>query len=193
MDAKVNEFFEKEGPWIKELRYLRVILQQTKLVESLKWGQPCYSYKNNNLVILGAFKDHCVLSFFKGVLLKDEKGILEFAGPNTQSAKVFRIRSIEEIKTQEAVLIEYINQSIQNEKLGRKVTFNKTTPSDYPLELIHVFAEDAAYQKAFELLSPGRQKGYILHFSSAKQIQTRINRIIKAKAKIMAGKGMQDR
>lgn len=193
MDAKVDQFFEREGPWIQELRCLRVILQQTKLVESLKWGQPCYSYKNSNLVILGAFKDHCVLSFFKGVLLKDEKGILEFAGPNTQSAKVFRIRSIKDIKTQEAVLIDYINESIHNEELGRKVSFNQIAPKDYPSELIQVFAEDTAYQKAFELLSPGRQKGYILHFSSAKQIQTRINRIIKAKAKIMAGKGMQDR
>lgn len=192
MKPTVEELISKSKNWKEELTKLRSIVLSCGLTEEVKWYQPCYSFNGTNLIILGSFKEFCTLSFFKGVLLKDETKILEFAGENTQSAKIVKFTNVQEINKLEATLKDYINEMIALEKSGAKVTFKKIEEQKLPEELEEFFNQDKDFENAFKALTPGRQRAYLLHFSSAKQSTTRIARIEKVKPQIFAGKGLND-
>lgn len=192
MKPTVKELIEKSKKWKEELTKLRTIVLDCGLTEEVKWYQPCYSFNGTNLIILGSFKEFCTLSFFKGALLKDEKKILEFPGKNSQSAKIVKIANLNQINELEQTLKDYIKEMIELEKAGVKVTFKKIEEYQIPEELEVIFKQEQDFEKAFKALTPGRQRAYLLHFSSAKQAQTRISRIEKSKPQIFAGKGLND-
>lgn len=177
--------------WSEELHYLRSILLTTELKEEVKWSVPCYTYQGKNVIILSAFKDNCVLSFFKGALIKDKYKLLESAGEHSQSVRLIRFKSLEEVTKNEAKIITYIKEAIEIEKSGKKVE-TKASTMEYPEELVAIFKKNAAAKKAFESLTPGRQRGYLLHFTGAKQSATRISRIEKCLPLILKGKGLND-
>ena len=193
MKPSVEELIAKNKNWKEELTKLRAIILDCGLTEEVKWWQPCYSYNGTNLIIIGSFKDFCTMSFFKGVLLKDEQKILEFPGKNTQSAKMVKFTNLQQINDLESTLKEYIHEMIALEKSGAKVAFKKIEEHKIPEELETKFNEDAQFEKAFRALTPGRQRAYLLYFSSAKQSATRDSRIEKYKDHILQGKGMMDR
>lgn len=182
----------KVHPWAEELQELRSILLSTQLKEEVKWGGPCYTHEGNNVVMLGALKDAVVVGFFKGSLLADESGLLVSPGPRSQAVRQFRFTDIDTIHVQEPFIRTYVQEAIELEKAGRKVNFNRH-PEPMPAELEEALSADADFNKAFHALTPGRQRGYILHISDAKQSTTRMARIEKHKPNILAGKGMQDR
>ena len=183
-DCKVNI-------WRKELKQLRQLLQGTGLIEALKWKQPCYTFENKNILLLSAFKEYCALSFFKGALLKDPDGILVSPGENSQSTRQIRVTDVKTIKKLEPTIKAYIDEAINIEKAGLKVTFKKTQEPT-PDELQSKFKENPAFKQVFESLTPGRQRAYILFISAAKQAKTRMARIEKYYSKIMEGKGIND-
>ena len=177
--------------WEEELKQLRLIILESGLTEEVKWSVPCYTYKGSNVLILSAFKNYCSVSFFKGSLLKDPHTIMVKPGKNSQAARLFKYTSVDEITDTEHILKEYIKEAIEIEKAGKKVKFKKN-PEPIPDELQAKFDEDPVLQEAFEALTPGRQRGYIIHFSGAKQSSTRQRRIEKYIPKIMEGKGFHD-
>ena len=189
---RVDEFFKKELNWKVEMQEIRKIVLTTDLTEDYKWRQPCYTFEDKNVGIIGGFKDFCTFSFFKGVLLKDDKKVLEKPGENTRSALIFKFTSLQQIKDNQQILINYIAEAIALEKEGKEVDFTQNQLPNYPQELLEFFENDKKFQKAFEDLTPGRKRGYLLHFNAAKQSQTVINRIEKFKEKILNGKGMND-
>jgi uncharacterized protein YdeI (YjbR/CyaY-like superfamily) len=178
--------------WHEELETLRSILLDSGLTEELKWSHPVYTFQDNNLVLLGAFKEKCTISFFKGALLNDPKGILTRPTENTQAGRLINFTNISQVNELESDIKDFIKQSIEVEKAGQKVSYVKASEMNLPEELLTKFDEDPSFKNAFERLTPGRQKGYILHFSAAKQSQTRISRIEKATEQIFMGKGMND-
>jgi uncharacterized protein YdeI (YjbR/CyaY-like superfamily) len=180
----------KVHAWQEALRLLRKIVLQTGLQEGIKWGAPVYTWQGNNVVSISALKDGAVLGFFKGVLLTDVHKILQQQG-TLQSGRILTFQNTESILNIQSILLQYIEEAIALEKSGAKVTFSKELPP-YPSELETVFSQDPDFKKAFLALTPGRQRGYLLHFSKAKQSQTRLDRIQKYRASILAGKGMQD-
>jgi len=192
MKPTAEELIEKSKNWKEELTKLRSIVLSCGLSEEVKWYQPCYSFNGTNLIILGSFKEFCTLSFFKGVLLKDERKILEFAGENTQSAKIIKFTNVHQVNNLEETLKGYIKEMIELEKSGAKVTFKKIEEQKLPEELGEIFNQDKDFENAFKALTPGRQRAYLLHFSSAKLSATRIARIEKVKPQILAGKGLND-
>lgn len=177
--------------WQKELKQLRKILLESELTEDLKWKVPCYTYQGKNVVILSAFKDCCTLNFFKGALLKDPKQILEKPGENTQSGRVIRFTDTKQIRELQATITMYIREAIDLEKTGAKVEFKKN-PEPVPEELQIQLNKSRNLKKAFESLTPGRQREYILNISSAKQSKTRAARVEKYMPLILAGKGLSD-
>lgn len=179
--------------WPEALQQLRMIALEAGLTEELKWGVPCYTHQGRNIAIVSAFTDHCSISFFKGVLLKDPVGILEKPGPNSQSARVVRFTTAEGVLQQAGLLVQYLQDAKAVEEAGLKVAFKQADAADYPEELVQKMDEDPAFKSAFEALTPGRQRGYLLHFSGAKQPKTRVSRIEKSMEKIFAGKGFQER
>ncbi|MGN8224734.1 YdeI/OmpD-associated family protein [Gracilimonas sp. BCB1] len=183
-DCKVND-------WQEELKQLRLIILESGLTEEVKWSVPCYTYKDSNVLILSAFKSYCSVSFFKGSLLKDPHDIMVKPGKNSQAARLFKYTSVDQVTDTEHILKEYIKEAIEIEKAGKKVPFKKN-PEPIPDELQAKFDEDPVLQEAFEALTPGRQRGYIIHFSGAKQSSTRKRRIEKCIPKIMGGKGFHD-
>lgn len=182
----------KVNKWQAELKLLRRIVQDCGLTEESKWGVPCYTYKNKNVVMISAFKEFCALSFFKGILINDESNILEKPGENSQSARLAKFTDLHDIAGKEAILKAYIFEAIEIEKAGLKVKFKKQ-PEPIPEELEKKFDEDPVLKSAFEALTPGRQRGYIIHISQAKQSATRESRIEKCIPKILSGKGFNDR
>ncbi|TGL63773.1 YdeI/OmpD-associated family protein [Leptospira sarikeiensis] len=190
-NPKVDEFLNNAERWGKELKKLRTILLDAGLTEELKWSSPCYSFQKKNIAIIGELKEYCVLSFFKGALLKDPKGILQKPGENTRSAKIIPFTSVSEINKIEPVIKSYIQEAIEVEKSGLKVDFKKDR-NPIPEELQKKMDKEPKFKKAFEALTPGRQRGYILHFSAPKQSLTRESRIEKCKEKILKGKGLND-
>ena len=176
-----------------ELVKLREIVLQTELVEELKWSQPVYTLSGKNVLMVSAFNDYSFISFFKGVLLKDPAGFLKSPGANSQSDRHFRFTSVEEIVEIEELIKDYIDEAITNEKAGKKVQLRKTEDYPIPDELQEAFDEMPDFKAAFEALTPGRQRGYLLHFSSAKQSKTRTARIEKNMQKIFDGKGWNER
>lgn len=178
--------------WPQELKKLRTIVLDCGLTEELKWGVPCYTFQNNNILIVSALKDYCALSFFKGALLSDTNGILQKPGENTQAARLIKFTSLPEIIGMEDILKAYIFEAIEMEKAGLEVVFKKN-PEPVPDELQRKLDKDSSFKATFEALTPGRQRCYILHFSQPKQSATRESRIEKCIPKIMEGKGFNDR
>lgn len=179
--------------WQEEMNALRRILLDTELTETFKWSVPCYTYDNSNVLLLSAFKDYCALSFFKGVLLQDPEEILVAPGKNSQSSRIIRFTDVDTVRNMEAIIKAYVADAIEVERKGLKVQFKDTAAFDFPDELVSIFEDDPAFEAAFEALTPGRQRGYLIHFSSAKQSKTRVSRIEKAMPRIFEGKGMHDR
>lgn len=192
MHPQVDTFMESADLWQDEIKALRELLLAAKLEEGLKWSKPCYMHEGSNIAIIQPFKNCLALMFFKGALLSDAKGLLVENGPNSQSAKRLEFRSTEEITKSRATIKAYIKEAIALEESGEKVELKKS-PEPYPDELTQIFKKKPALKKAFEALTPGRQRAYILHFSSAKQSETRSARIEKCAPLIMAGKGLNDR
>ena len=191
-NAKVDFYFLRHEKWKEEILLLRAILLSCDLREELKWGVPCYTWENHNIVFIHVFKNYCALLFFKGVLLKDEEQILVQQTKNVQSARHLRFQHISEIKQIKFIIKSYVAEAIEVEKSGLKVELKKTTEYEVPVELKNAFEADANFEKAFKDLTPGRQKGYLLYFSDAKQSKTREDRIEKQTKNIMAGKGLRD-
>ena len=166
---------------------------ETGLKEDFKWGKPCYTYQSKNILLIHGFKEYCALLFHKGALLKDSENILVQQTKNVQSARQIRFIDKEQINDLKTVLKAYIFESIEVEKAGLEVQMKKTDEYAEPDELISSFKDDPEFKKAFHELTPGRQRGYLLHFSGAKQSKTRTSRIEKAKPKILDGKGHNER
>ncbi|NDV14849.1 hypothetical protein GO009_02330 [Muricauda sp. TY007] len=179
--------------WQKELKYLRRLVLDCGLTEERKWSVPCYTHNGNNILMVAAFKDNCTLSFFKGALLKDDHKILEKPGENTQSGRVIRFTDIERIAALEPVLKTYIFEAIEVEKAGLKVDFKKASEYVVPEEFQKRLDGDPELKAAFNALTHGRQKGYLLYFSSAKQSKTREARIEKHTPRIFKGLGLHDK
>ena len=179
--------------WTKELIALRQIVLDCGLTEELKWGVPCYTYEGANVPIVSAFKEYACLSFFKGSLLQDDKKLLDMPGENTQSARIIKITSLDQVRSLSEDLKAYVYEAIEVERLGLKVEFKQKDELVYPDELLEEFKRDPQFQTAFEALTPGRQRGFILNYTQPKQVQTRITRIQKSKIFVLAGKGPQGR
>ncbi len=192
MNPKVDWFFEKATQWKEEYKKLRAICLASGLTEELKWGCPCYTYRKTNVVLIHGFKNYCALLFHKGVLLNDSAKILVQQTENVQSARQIRFANLQEITDLEADLKAYIFEAIEVEKAGLKVELKKTTEFPMPEEFKKVLSENTALKAAFESLTPGRQRGYLLYFSHAKQSKTRESRIEKYTSHILNGKGLED-
>ncbi|MFY0643648.1 MAG: YdeI/OmpD-associated family protein [Bacteroidia bacterium] len=177
--------------WAAELNLLRNLILETDIVEESKWGVPCYTYNSKNVLILSAFKAYCSLSFLKGSLLADQKKILVKPGRHTQAARILKFTSISEIALLKEDIRAYIFEAIEIEKTSIKPQLEKN-PEPLPSELLLKFEADPVFKNAFEALSPGRQRGYIIHFSQAKQPKTRTARIEKYESMILKGVGMHD-
>ncbi|MBO6524234.1 MAG: YdeI/OmpD-associated family protein [Balneolaceae bacterium] len=193
MIPEVDTFIEKARLWKDELIESRRIVLECGLTEEVKWYQPCYTFNGNNVVILSCFKKYYALSFFKGALLDDPTGILVQPTENMQAGRQIRFTDVSQILEQEAQIKAIINSAIEVEKKGLKVDFKDTSEYKVPQELLNKFEEDPNYKKAFYALTPGRQRGYLLHFSGAKQSSTRAARIERCEDKIYAGKGFNER
>ncbi|MRG86761.1 YdeI/OmpD-associated family protein [Salinibacillus xinjiangensis] len=191
-NPKVDEYISKNAKWRAETEKLRMIALDSGLVEELKWHLPCYMYEGSNIVIIQGFKDYCALMFFKGVLLKDDKGVLTKPGEHSQSQRQIRFTSVQEIDEMEPIVKDYIYEAIEAEKAGLKVNVQKKKELDIPEELQNKFDETPALKTAFEALTPGRQRAYIIYFSKAKQSKTRESRIDNYTQHILDGKGLHD-
>ncbi|MEQ8583302.1 MAG: YdeI/OmpD-associated family protein [Marinoscillum sp.] len=178
--------------WPKELAQLRRIVLETGLMEESKWGVPCYTFQGKNIAIVSAFKEYCALSFFKGSLLQDTHGLLDKPGEHTQSARLIKFTHLKEVLDIEATLKAWIYEAIEVEKAGLEVIFEEN-PEPIPEELQLKMNENSDLKAAFEALTPGRKRGYILHFSAPKQSKTRVSRIEKCIPQILDGRGLNDR
>lgn len=192
MNPKVDFFFEKDSQWQKEYEKLRIICLGCGLDEVLKWGQPCYAYEGKNVVLIHGFKEYCALLLFKGALLGDLNGILIQQTENVQSARQIRFTNVKEITKLGATLKAYIYEAIEVEKAGLKVALKKTAEYAVPEEFQTQLDKQPKLKKAFEVLTPGRQRAYLFHFSQAKQSKTRQARIEKYIPQILNGKGLDD-
>ncbi len=192
MNPSVDPFFMNLKVWREELLVLRSLVLECGLSEELKWSAPCYVQGKSNVIIIQGFKEYCALMFFKGALLKDEKSLLRAPGQNTQSGRLIPFTSLEQIIEQADILKAYIHEAIDNEKAGLKVVHKQVSDYPVPEELTDMFLKKPALKKAFEGLTPGRQRAYLLHFSEPKQSATRVTRIERMEDKIMNGKGMTD-
>lgn len=191
-NPKVDFFFNKNSKWQEEYELLRTIILDTGLVEELKWGKPCYTFNSNNIVLIHGFKDYCALLFHKGVLLNDAEDILIQQTQNVQSARQIRFTSASQINEMMAILRAYIFEAIEVEKAGLEVPMKKTSEFEMAEEFKEKLDEIPELKEAFESLTPGRQRGYLLHFSGAKQSKTRTSRVEKYIPDILDGKGLND-
>jgi uncharacterized protein YdeI (YjbR/CyaY-like superfamily) len=193
MNPKTDWFFDKDTKWQEAYAQLRRIALDCGLTEELKWGCPCYTHQGKNIVLIHGFKDYCAFLFHKGVLLKDDENILIQQTENVQSARQIRFTSVQEIMDREKTLKVYIYEAIEVEKAGVKVPMKKTREFKMPEEFQEKLDKNPSLKSAFEALTPGRQRGYLLHFSSAKQSKTRTDRVEKNIPKILEGKGLDDK
>jgi uncharacterized protein YdeI (YjbR/CyaY-like superfamily) len=191
MNPEVDAYFSKAKKWREELQKLRMILLDCPLAEELKWGKPCYTFQKSNLIGLHGLKESCALAFFKGALLKDANGILIKPGEHSQSGRWIKFTSLREIVEMEPILKAYISEAIDAEKAGLKVTFKKN-PEPIPDELQNKLDEMSKLKTAFNALTPGRRRAYILYFSAPKQTKTRESRVEKYTQRILDGKGFND-
>jgi len=192
-NPRVDVFLKKEKKWRDEFEKLRMIALDCGLTEELKWGQPCYTFEKKNIVLMHGFKDYCALLFFKGALLKDSKGVLVQQTKNVQAGRQIRFTNVQEIVKMKTVLKAYIREAIEVEKAGLEVNFKKTTEFAIPEEFQDKLDEFPALKTAFNALTPGRQRAYILYFSAPKQSKTRESRVEKCMQQILNGKGLNDR
>ncbi|TKH06684.1 hypothetical protein FC682_04210 [Peribacillus simplex] len=192
MNPKVDEFLGKAKKWKEEYETLRNIVLDCELTEEFKWMHPCYTFEKKNIVLIHGFKEYCALLFHKGALLKDTHGILIQQTENVQGARQIRFTNLQEIVATETILKAYIHEAIEVEKAGLEVNFKKNEEFIIPEELQNKFDEIPALKTAFEALTPGRQRAYILHFSQPKQSKTRESRVEKCMQNILNGKGLKD-
>ena len=192
MNPKVDWFFAKDTHWQKEYEKLRKIILDCGLIEELKWGCPCYTFENTNIVLIHGFKEYCALLFFKGALLNDPNGILIQQTKNVQSARQIRFTNAREIVKMEKILKAYVYEAIEVERAGLKVKLKKTSEFKIPEEFQKRLNKSTALKKAFDALTPGRQRAYIFYFSQAKQSKTREARVEKYLKQILNGKGIDD-
>ena len=192
MNPKVDFYFTKARKWQDELEKLRTIVLECGLTEELKWGCPCYTFEKRNIVLIHVFKEYCALLFFKGALLNDAKGILIQQTKNVQAARQIRFTSVREIVKMKPILKAHIREAIETEKAGLKVEFKKTAEFNVPVEFQNKLDEIPALKTAFDALTPGRQRAYILYFSAPKQSKTRESRVEKCTHKILNGEGLND-
>lgn len=195
-NPQVDEYFRQANQWQEELHELRAIALDSALngdlTEELKWRAPCYTHGGSNIAMIGGFKDYCCLSFFKGALLKDPKGILVKQGENSRSARIVKFTSAKEVTKLAATLKRYLREAIEVEKAGLKVEPAAAEELDIPAELEAAWDDDHVFEKAFKSLTPGRQRAYVMHFAAAKQSKTRTARIDSYRERILDGKGMND-
>jgi len=192
MNPKVDWFFAKETKWQKEYEKLRTIILDCGLIEELKWGCPCYTFENANIVLIHGFKEYCALLFFKGALLNDPSGILIQQTKNVQSARQIRFTGVREIVKMEKILKAYVYEAIEVQRVGLKVKLKKTADFKIPEEFQKKLNKNSALKKAFEALTPGRQRAYIFYFSQPKLSKTRESRVEKYTKQILNGKGLDD-
>jgi uncharacterized protein YdeI (YjbR/CyaY-like superfamily) len=192
MNPKVDFYFSKAKKWQEEFEKLRMIILDSGLTEELKWGVPCYTFEKRNIVLIHGFKEYCALLFFKGALLNDAKGILIQQTKNVQAARQIRFTHVREIVKMKPILKTYINEAIEVEKAGLKVNFKKTTEFIIPEEFQNKLDKIPALKTAFDALTPGRQRAYVLYFSAPKQSKTRESRVGKCMQQILSGKGLND-
>ena len=192
MHTSLDSFFKADTKWQKEFEQLRLIVLDCGLTEELKWGKPCYTLQERNIVLIHGFKEYCALLFFKGALLTDAKNILIQQTENVQAARQVRFTNAAQIAKLAIILKAYIFEAIEVEKSGLKVEVKQTSAYEIPVEFKNKLGEMPALKKAFEKLTPGRQRGYLLHFSSPKQSKTRESRIEKCIPQILDGKGLTD-
>ncbi|HTL55948.1 MAG TPA: YdeI family protein [Candidatus Limnocylindrales bacterium] len=192
MNPKVDKFLAKTKKWQEEFKKLRSIILDCDLTEELKWGVPCYTFENRNVVLIHGFKEYCAILFVKGVLLKDAKSILIQQTENVQAARQVRFTNVREIIKLEPVLKAYIHEAIEVEKAGLKVNYRKTSDFRVPKEFQNKLNELPALKTAFKALTPGRQRAYIFYFSGAKLSKTRQSRVEQCMPQILNGKGLND-
>ncbi len=192
MNPKVNFFFENAGQWQEEFEKLRAIALSTELAEDVKWGCPCYTYEGKNIFLIHGFKEYCAFLFFKGALMKDPDNILIQQSKNVQAARQIRFTDVGQINDLEEVLRSYMFEAVEIEESGAKVEMKKTKEFEMAEEFQEKLDQNPALQEAFKALTPGRQRAYLLHFSSAKQSKTREARIEKCIPQIMDGIGLND-
>jgi uncharacterized protein YdeI (YjbR/CyaY-like superfamily) len=192
MNPKVDWFFDKETKWKKEYKKMRTIALDCGLIEELKWGCPCYTFQNTNVVLIHGFKEYCAYLFFKGALLNDPEGILVQQTKNVQGPRQVRFTNVKEIDRMEKTLKAYLYEAIEVERAGLKVKLKKTGEFSMPEEFKKRLNKKAVLKKAFYELTPGRQRGYLLYFSAPKQSKTREDRIEKYTQHILNGKGLND-
>ena len=192
MNPKVDFYFDKAEKWQAEFRKLRTIVLECDLVEELKWGVPCYTFAKKNIVVIHGFKEYCELLFLKGALLKDLAGILIQQTKNVQAARQARFTGVREIVRLRGILKDYIQAAIEVEKAGKKVPLKKVSEFAVPAEFRRELDRDPALKRAFEALTPGRQRGYLLYFSAPKQSKTREARIEKSVDRILDGMGLNE-
>src|SRR6187431_1271651 len=192
VNPKVDWFFDKDTQWKQEYEKLRMIILDCGLIEELKWGCPCYTYQRTNIVLIHGFKEYCALLFFKGALLNDPNGILIQQRKNVQSARQIRFTNVREIVKMEKILKAYVYEAIEVERAGLKVKLKKTSEFKIPEEFQKRLDKSTALKKAFDGLTPGRQRAYIFYFSQAKQSKTREARVEKYLKQILNGKGLDD-
>ena len=191
-DPAVDDYFNGAERWREELAALRTILHDTPLTEELKWLQPCYTLGGKNVLLVHALKDACALAFLKGALLKDLHGLLTKPGENTQAGRWMKFSSVREITECESVLRDYLQEAVEVEKAGLEVSYKQTADYAVPAELQTKLDTAPNFRAAFEALTPGRQRGYLLHFAAPKQSKTRAARVEKWTPQILRGKGMHD-
>jgi uncharacterized protein YdeI (YjbR/CyaY-like superfamily) len=191
MNPKVDFYFSKDK-WQKELEQLRRIVLECGLTEELKWGCPCYSFEKSNIVLIHVFKEYCAFLFFKGALLNDAKGLLIQQTKNVQAARQIRFTNVQEIIKLKAIVKACIYEAIEVEKAGLKVELKKTAEYEIPEEFETKLKKNTALKKAFNALTAGRQRAYLLHFSAPKQSKTREARVEKCMQQILNGKGLND-
>jgi uncharacterized protein YdeI (YjbR/CyaY-like superfamily) len=192
MNPKVDFYFIKAKKWQEEFEKLRTIILDCGLTEELKWGCPCYTFQKSNIVLIHGFNEYCALLFFKGALLHDANGILVQQTKNVQAARQIRFTSVREIVKMKPTLKAYIYEAIEVEKAGLKVNLKKTSDFSIPEEFQNELDKDPALKTAFDALTPGRQRAYILYFSAPKQSKTRESRVEKCMPKILNGEGLND-
>ncbi len=192
MNPKVDFYFKKASKWRKEYELLRTVILDCGLTEELKWGVPCYTFQDNNVVLIHGFKEYCALLFHKGALMKDENKLLIQQTENVQAARQIRFKNTEDLIEKLPFLKTYIFEAIDVEKAGLKVDFKKTVEFNMPEEFQQKLEKNENLKTAFMSLTPGRQRAYLLYFSQAKQLKTRELRIEKNLGKILDGKGLDD-
>jgi uncharacterized protein YdeI (YjbR/CyaY-like superfamily) len=190
MNQNVTQYIANAKLWKEELLAIREILLETELIEEFKWASPCYTLNNKNIVILAPFKEYFALGFFNGANLIDPKGLLVKPGEHTRFGRQLRLENVQDIIKKRSIIKKFIKESISTEALA--TTKSEAAPAIVMEELNSIFKKNTTFQKAFESLTPGRQRGYLIYFSGAKQAETRIARIEKYTKQIMCGKGLTD-